>query len=248
MKEKLSAKQQNGTKRRVLHTLVHVAEMALLPGEDPKEFEELYSLLVAEWSPDGPTEADAVLDMAKGMWRKARNQGMIAATIMQAVHDPQHALFDEARALSGCVRLLGTLGPERVDDCLASISKRDAEHLRQKFCKGDFKSELKWIEAIKNEILTVLLPTLLNLKLPAAPYLGLANPEQKLAVLYSASQVITAEVLDHELALEERNTAIIHRAMKRIIECKAMKQILKQSSANAGGDQKTNQKSKLTES
>jgi hypothetical protein len=67
-------------------------------------------------------------------------------------------------------------------------------------------------------------------------------------VLYAASQVITPEVLDQELGVDERNTAIIYRAMKRVIECKAMKKILKQSFANEEGNHRTIQNGKLTES
>jgi hypothetical protein len=51
--------------------------------------------------------------------------------------------------------------------------------------------------------------------------------------------------LDHELALEERNTAMIYRAMKRLIECKAMKKILKQH--EGGGNLKTIQNGKPSE-
>jgi hypothetical protein len=32
------------------------AETAIVPGEDPREFEELFSALVEEWTPVGPTE------------------------------------------------------------------------------------------------------------------------------------------------------------------------------------------------
>ncbi len=41
------------------------AAAAIIPGEDRWEFEELHSSLIQEWQPDGPTEEDAVLDIAK---------------------------------------------------------------------------------------------------------------------------------------------------------------------------------------
>jgi hypothetical protein len=44
------------------------ASMAIVPGEDPREFEELHSALVEEWTPAGATEQDAVLTIAKGVW------------------------------------------------------------------------------------------------------------------------------------------------------------------------------------
>jgi len=48
------------------------AETALLPGEDPRQFERLHRGLIKEWSPSGPAEQDAVLTLAKCMWRKLR--------------------------------------------------------------------------------------------------------------------------------------------------------------------------------
>jgi hypothetical protein len=48
------------------------AETIILPGEDPKEFEQLHRDLIQEWLPSGPAEHDAVLTLAKCMWRKRR--------------------------------------------------------------------------------------------------------------------------------------------------------------------------------
>src|SRR6266516_3295472 len=36
------------------------AETAILPGEDPRQFERLHRGLIKEWSPCGPAEQDAV--------------------------------------------------------------------------------------------------------------------------------------------------------------------------------------------
>jgi hypothetical protein len=41
------------------------AATAILPGEHREEFEELHSALIQEWAPDGATEEDAVLTIAK---------------------------------------------------------------------------------------------------------------------------------------------------------------------------------------
>jgi hypothetical protein len=60
----------------LVHAVKHgaFAKTAILPGEDPQEFEELHSALMEEWAPVGPTEEDAVLSIAKGVWRKGRAQ------------------------------------------------------------------------------------------------------------------------------------------------------------------------------
>jgi RAB protein geranylgeranyltransferase component A len=66
------------------------AEPAFLPGEDPEEFTKLYSRLIDEWKPVGPTEEDAVLSVATGMWRKRRVQKYLETKIMKYRCDPEH--------------------------------------------------------------------------------------------------------------------------------------------------------------
>ncbi len=44
------------------------SETAVLPGEDPRQFNRLHHGLVDEWSPSGPAEEDAVFTLAKCMW------------------------------------------------------------------------------------------------------------------------------------------------------------------------------------
>lgn len=43
---------------------------AVLPGEDPAEFEELYQALIADLAPTGALEEDIVTDIARLVWRK----------------------------------------------------------------------------------------------------------------------------------------------------------------------------------
>ena len=45
-----------------------------IPGEDPREFQELHSALIDEWQPSGPSEEDAVFSLADLMWSKLRAQ------------------------------------------------------------------------------------------------------------------------------------------------------------------------------
>src|SRR5262249_24334273 len=72
-------------RRYALFTLVGIA------GEDLQEFEGLHSALIEEWGPVGPTEEDAVLTIAKGIWRKRRLQKMIGAGIKSdMMTDPKH--------------------------------------------------------------------------------------------------------------------------------------------------------------
>src|ERR1700730_828006 len=56
----------------VVRALKHGAysEAALLPGEDPAEFEELHRSLIAEFTPNGRIEEETVATIARLMWRR----------------------------------------------------------------------------------------------------------------------------------------------------------------------------------
>jgi hypothetical protein len=72
---------------------------AAIPGEDPREFQELFSALVDEWQPAGPTEIDAVCTIADAMWRKLRARKFSRAKVIANTFDPGHPTFDKARGL-----------------------------------------------------------------------------------------------------------------------------------------------------
>jgi hypothetical protein len=46
----------------------------VLPGEGPEEFAALFRALTGEWMLVGATEEEAVLGVAKAVWRKRRVQ------------------------------------------------------------------------------------------------------------------------------------------------------------------------------
>jgi hypothetical protein len=70
--EKVRAMLQLSPSKRRPSALRHGAwsKAALLPGEDPLQFERLYRELVDEWAPSGPAEEDALFTLAKCFWRK----------------------------------------------------------------------------------------------------------------------------------------------------------------------------------
>src|SRR5262249_46302446 len=85
-----------------IHAVKHgaFAKTAILPGEDRREFEELHSALIEEWAPVGPTEEDAVLSIAKGVWRKRRLQKFLHAEI-EICHRPRQGRAGERLPVSG---------------------------------------------------------------------------------------------------------------------------------------------------
>ena len=198
------------------------AQTAILPGEDAREFEELHSGLVEEWEPIGPTEEDGVLSIARDMWRKRRLQRFLQAAAKEGRCDPDHPLYDEAHALREIAVLMRTY-PEiyenlTEDRALERLSGT-ADHLRQKCPRRNFESTAAWLQAVRDEIFSVLLPRLE----PLGP-----GGEVSLAQSF---KFLTLDLFKMELAVEERIDAKIDRAIKRLVQTKAMKQMLPRSSS-----------------
>ena len=118
------------------------SKTAILPGEDPQEFEELHFSLIGEWAPVGATEEDAVLSIAKGIWRKRRLQKILEAGIRSDMTtNPKHPTYDEAFALE----IFYDTIEDNPDDSRAFVGLKDmtADHLRQKFPRQDFQTKLE---------------------------------------------------------------------------------------------------------
>jgi hypothetical protein len=152
---------------RRLNAVIHgaFAKTAILPGEDPAEFEELHSALIEEWVPVGPTEEDAVLSIAKGIWRKRRAQKFLDAQVERCRFVPEHPLYDEGRRVLRFFTILET-APfvgfvdtepdvfQKLYDALVGqvLPEDDAKYLAETFPRESFKSGSAWLEAVRNEI------------------------------------------------------------------------------------------------
>jgi hypothetical protein len=199
--------------------------VAILPGEDPREFEALHSVLIKEWAPVGPTEEDAVLSLAKGMWRKGRLQKFLRGKAVACRLDASHPAYDELDALRGFSGVL-EFAPDCLDELLSCpfLSDKRKEHLKRKFPRGDFETTAARARAIQNEINSAILPSLERCDKPV-----------KVCFL-EAAHIVTQDDFKDEIAVEERIDAMIDRAVKRLVQAKAMKQMLGTSSSNGGSD------------
>lgn len=101
------------------------AKATILPGEDPQEFQKLFFDLVKEWNPVGPVEQDAVLTIAKCLWRKGRVQQFICTKIATRAFDPGSPFFDEFRYLHNFPTIVEK-APEHFDRMLDALSQRNA--------------------------------------------------------------------------------------------------------------------------
>jgi hypothetical protein len=192
--------------------------VAILPGEHPREFAALLLSLIEEWEPMGPTENDAVVTIANGMWRKARLQKFLRAKILECKFDASHPAYDEPRTL----RAFLEFPPDRLDELLSShlLSEERKEHFIRKFPPKDFETILARARAIKNEINSEILPSLERCDEPVE------------GSFLEATTIVGQDDFKNEIALEERIDAMINGAVKRLVQIKVMKQMLRTSSSN----------------
>jgi hypothetical protein len=222
------------TKWKKPNTLKHgiFSPILIIPGEDPEDFKQLFLQVAEEWMPDGATERDAALCIAKAMWLKRRLQRFIEVQFTMNMADPNHPGYDEAMGLGGFAALIrlnpARLNPEAAfDEYARCLRPSRISYLRRKFPRSEFLSDSEWAQAIANEITSMLVPEIMGHS---------DEDEPHLAMMQSAG-AFSNELFDRELALDERLNAMIDRATKRLIHIKAMKEMLRQTSAAPEGEQ-----------
>jgi hypothetical protein len=200
---------------------------SIVPGEDAQEFEALYSALTQEWMPTGATEEDAVLSIAKAIWRKRRAQKFVEIQLTKNTFDPSHPSYDESLGLLGFTAVLRTRPDVAFEEFASRCLRADKiKCLTQKFPRSDFNSTQEFAKAVINEIESVLLP-----ETGHGDHLS-----GQLGSLVLSSATFTDDFFDQELRLDERLDIMIDRAVKRLIQTKAMKQMLGQTGSERTDD------------
>jgi hypothetical protein len=187
---------------------------AILPGEDRGEFQELLAGLFEEWKPSGQTEEDTVRSLAAAEWNGRRCQKFLHAKAEGCKFDPEHPLFDEGQAVAAFYFIVKG-APDEFDRALACLSGRHAEHLGKKFRQDNFESNSDWLQALKHEIYSVLLPTV--------------EPFEKLPIevlLDRSSRILSPDKFERHLAILERIEATKDRLIRRLMQLKAVKECL----------------------
>jgi hypothetical protein len=194
------------------------AAAAILPGEDPSEFHALHASLIAEWTPNGASEREFVTTMAQAIWAKRRRQKHSEVRVFQNMLDLKHASYDEEFGLRGLAAFLQS-EPETAFRAYARRLLRPVKiaDLERKFPRSEYQSETDRAKAVLKHI---------NAELAEQPSLpdGL-----DLVGLHQTVATVSMEVFKQEIELDERLNTMFHRAMKGLIECKAMKQILRET-------------------
>ena len=201
-------------------------------GEDPREFEKLHSALIAEWQPSGPTEEDRVFGIADAMWRKLRSQKFLRSRLFGNALDPNHPAFDENWGLAR-LSLAMRSEPETTFEQLASSCLRydKLKHLNQKCPRASYQSASEWANAIAEEIESLLS----SLRPPKLGEVDALNETMRIMIseMRLFVPIIHAgEFFEHDLDLRERLDARIARLVKELIQMKAMKQMLHQTSTD----------------
>jgi hypothetical protein len=217
------------------HAVKHgaFAKTVILPGEDRREFEELHSALIKEWAPVGATEEDAVLSIAKGVWRKRRLQKFLHVEIEICRSDPEHPLYDDAEGLRNLLNIMeATPSYMEAPDVFENVIKLAIESgpsylatMLEGHCpREQFESASAWFQELRMVISHL-------------SRVAERDSEEPDLLLDRSAKVHTPDVINHELAVDERIDAMIDRAVKRLVQTKAMKQILVSTSPRGGDNQ-----------
>jgi hypothetical protein len=216
------------------HGVFALGDFPTIPGEDVREYAELCTDLVDEWEPSGPTEIDAVLSLADLMWRKRRAQRFLRTKLNERTLDPGSPTFDKRRGLDIfilCLRAEPEAAFERMARFL--LTAATISHLEQKFPRSNYQSTPEWAEAVITEIKSILLPAAPPSLEATEPGEGdLPEPLRKMAVGWQVNASIenAKEDFEADLDLRERLDGMIARQTKHLIQLKAMKQMLRQTS------------------
>jgi hypothetical protein len=181
-------------------------EFAVLPGEEPLPFELLRAKVAEEWAPDGPVEEDLVHTIAKCIWRKQRHQPFAAAK-----YDPKSKGYQEVWVLNE-FRLMLEFGTEEheITEFHKALGGYFEYHLKTRCPRTKFNSVAEWVEALKSEVDTVLKPV--------DDRIGASR-----IVFVKRSAAPDNELFARELEFEERNDAMLYRALDRLEKIRAAK-------------------------
>jgi hypothetical protein len=185
------------------------AKFAILPGENPIEFEILRGQLAEELAPDGPLEEDLVLTIAKCIWRKRRYQNLLLAKTIATHFEPkQKEHHEERQALDTFYRAISyAMSFEEVQqslDQLGACAPHFAAHLLFEYPRGNFRESEEWVRAMQE----------LNERLMLSITL------REVAVTPAA---ITDDVFARELEFEARSDRTIEQTLDRLEKVKAAK-------------------------
>jgi hypothetical protein len=210
------------------------AEPLILPGEDRREFEALHSAWIEEWTPSGPSEESRVFGCADAEWRKLRSRRSVQAKAIGNSLRPNHPAFDETRGLIAFGYLICREPETAFAQYASNLLRADKIHyLNHKFPRQNFESAADWAAAIVEEIKSELLPGTPGFSALDPDRLDPVTEAFRTDIIKMHSFITTIhmrEFLDDDLEQQERLDRRIARLIDELIEIKARKQVLLQTS------------------
>ena len=141
------------TKNGNLNAMKHGAysEMTILPHEDPKEFEALLEAVKEDYDPQGPTQEDKVLSIAKILWRKRRIARVQQDEVAKAAKRRRSTEWYNNLQLNGKrVREdFDSLEKQfRIRSCRKRLPKKYAEFYANHCLRKSYDSDKDWAKAV----------------------------------------------------------------------------------------------------
>ncbi len=132
------------------------SELAILAGKNPLDFERLHTGLAEEFMPDGLLEEDALLTIAKCMWRKMREyQGRIVPDVKKTAFDYKKAQQD---LLALHKALVEGAAEHKIRHHIRCQQLPWEYVLLRHFPREDFESTEAWTKAMAEHIKQSMLP------------------------------------------------------------------------------------------
>jgi hypothetical protein len=122
--------------------------------------------------------------------------------------------YDEAVLLELSASFYGDMSEQRLDWKFRFQKNKFTDHLQEAVPREKFPEFIDYVRALKTEIDDVLLPRVRKER-PSGDYIAAKT----------ASEFLTAERILEDLALEERLDATMDKAIRRLAQAKALKQI-----------------------
>jgi hypothetical protein len=202
------------------------AKDLILPGESVREFNLLHRDLIEEWKPIGTLEQDTVLTLAQGIWQKRRADRFYYRELLWAQQHPDEEHVNDAIWRTEMLGEMTVKELTRITDQFPSLYKH---WLERAIPRSDFEDEKSWLESLKSQILDKLVQHKLVILL-----------EIESDKFQAAKAAKVRDLIANKVALDEKLDARIDRAVKRLAQLKAFKQIVaEQTSAERTFDQRS---------
>jgi hypothetical protein len=185
----------------------------VLPDEKREDFEQLHQSLIEEWSPTGALEEDTVLTLAQGIWLKRRVERFYH---QEATWAQEHAGEEELNYADALARVLEhAQSVEDVTEIIAVLPDRYREWIETKYHRSNFFNDAQsWIRSVKS-----IIPKLIE------GYEITVMDERRSPAFKAEKAALLRDLTAKKIALDERLDSRIDKAVKRLAQLKALKQV-----------------------